>query len=162
VRSDEHEIRVVPSVLDRLIDREPGSPRDITPSRERSLRQYRHQVQRDLEHLLNARNAFSRVAPAFPEVGQSVIAYGLPDMSAMGVTTAVDQGRLRQAVEDAISTFEPRLTGVIVTLAPFETKDTTLRFHVEARLIVEPSPEAVAFDIDLPLQSGRCEVKERG
>ena len=156
-----HEIRVVPSVLDRLLDLEPASHRDVLPTRAESVRELHSAVQRDLDNLLNARNAFFDLSSDFTECGQSVLTYGLPDFSAMTLSSGRDQNRLRQAIEVAIRTFEPRLTNVVATFAPTSAADRSVRLHVDARLAMDPSPEAVAFDIVMPLHSGKYEVKER-
>lgn len=155
-----HEIRVVPSLLDRLLDLEPASHRDVLPTRAESVRELHRAVQRDLDNLLNARNAFFDLPSDFTECGQSVLTYGLPDFAAMTISTGRDQNRLRQAIEAAIRAFEPRLTAVVATLAPSSPTDRSIRLHVEARLVMDPSPEAVAFDIVMPLNSGTYEVKE--
>jgi type VI secretion system protein ImpF len=168
----DHEIRIVPSVLDRLIDLEPKSPRDILPTRAESIRVLRLAVQRDLDYLLNSRNTFADLSPDFVEARQSVLTYGLSDFTALNLSDERNQNRLRQVIETTIRTFEPRLTGVVATLTPLtpsgratdptkRPKLVPLRLHVDARLVMDPSPEAVAFDIVMPLHTGKYEVKER-
>jgi type VI secretion system protein ImpF len=129
-------------------------------------------VLRDLEHLMNARNPFFDVAAEFPEVARSVISYGLPDISSLYLTRTKDQQDLRQAVENAIATFEPRLDKVKVTAIPMETGEISIdgqksdrrivaamRFRVDAVLLIDPSPEAIAFDIDMSVETRNCQVK---
>ena len=151
----------MPSVFDRLIDLEPKSPRDQLATRAASVREFRRAVERDLDDLLNSRNTFADLSPDFAEAGQSVLTYGLPDISAFAISSARDQNRLRQIVETVIRTFEPRLTGISVTLAPSAPTDRSMRLHVDARLVVDPSPEPIAFDIVMPLHTCKYEVKER-
>jgi len=152
---------VVPSVLDRLIDLEPKNQRDAAASRSETVRDLRAAVQRDLDNLLNSRNTFADLSADFTEAGQSVLTYGLPDFSAMALSSTRDQHRLRQVVEFAIRTFEPRLAGVSVMLSPPTTSDRTIRLHVDARLLIDPSPEPIGFDIIVPLHASKYEVKER-
>jgi type VI secretion system protein ImpF len=159
VKGADHEIRVVPSVLDRLIDLEPKNQRDTLPSRTDSVRELKAAVQRDLDSLLNSRNPFQDLSADFVEVGQSVLTYGLPDFGAFSLSSDRDQNRLRQAIEAAIRAFEPRLTGLNVMLVP--ASDRSIRLHVDARLVMDPAPEPIAFDIVMPLHSGKYEVKER-
>lgn len=156
----DHEIRVVPSVLDRLIDLKPGVA-DVLPTRKESVDALHLSVQRDLDNLLNARNTFFDLSPDFAETGQSVLTYGLPDFGALAISSPRDQNRLRQAIETAIRTFEPRLTGIVATLTPPAPTDRSLRLHIDAHLIMDPAPEAIAFDIVMPLHTSKCEVKER-
>ena len=160
VRESDHEIRVAPSIRERLFDEAPRQPGDVMPTRAESVRQFRAWVERDLEHLLNTRNPFADLAPEFTEVRQSVIAYGLPDFSAVNIKSPTDQDRLRQAIKAAIECFEPRLTNVVAELVPAAENDKTLRLRVHARLLLQPTPERVSFDIVKPVQSSRYEVKE--
>jgi len=153
---------VVPSVLDRLIDLEPKNQRDPLTSRSETVREFRLAVQRDLDNLLNSRNTFADLSADFEEAGQSVLTYGLPDFTTLALSSTRDQNRLRQAVENSIRTFEPRLTGVAVTLAPPTAADRTIRIHVDARLVIDPTPEPIGFDIIVPLHASSYEVKERG
>jgi type VI secretion system protein ImpF len=151
-RSTDHEIRVVPSLLDRLIDLEPRQTRDLPASRADTVRQFREDVQRSLEQLLNARNPFFDLPSEFSEVPRSVIAYGLPDFGSISIESRVDLGRLRAGIEAAIRAFEPRLTGVVASFpATPPTGERALRIRVDARLLIEPAPEAVFFDIVMPL-----------
>jgi type VI secretion system protein ImpF len=150
----------MPSVLDRLIDLEPRSHRDVLPTRAESVRDLRRAVQRDLDNLLNSRNSFFDLSSDFAEAGQSVLTYGLPDFSALNLASPRDQNRLRQAIETTIRTFEPRLTGIVATITPQPAADRSLRLHIDARLIMDPSPTPVSFDIVMPLHTRKYEVKE--
>ena len=155
----DNEIRITPSVLDRLLDYEPGLSHEPAASRAQSLRQLKQAVRRDLEYLLNTRQAAGGVPPGLKELGRSLAAYGLPDFSAVNVNNPAEQGQMRRSLEAAIATFEPRLKAVKVTLEPARGADRTLRFRVDARLQVEPTPEPVTFDTVLQLHSGEYKVK---
>jgi type VI secretion system protein ImpF len=157
----DHEIRAVPSVLDRLIDLEPKTQRDTPTTRTDSIRDLRRAVRRDLENLLNSRNTFTDLSPDFVEAGQSVLTYGLPDITAFAISGERDQNRLRQVIEVIIRTFEPRLKNINVTLTPPSSTDRSLRLHLDARLVVDPSPEPISLDIVMPVHTGKYEVKER-
>ncbi len=147
-------------MLDRLIDTDPSSTRDVLPTRAETVRELRRSVTRDLDNLLNSRNTFSDLSPDFVEVGRSVIAFGLPDLSSFGQSTA-DWNRLRQAIETAIRIYEPRLIGTVATVTPPSSTDRSVRVRIDARLIMTPAPEPISFDIVMPLLANRCEVKER-
>jgi type VI secretion system protein ImpF len=156
VKGADHEVRAVPSVLDRLIDLAPKNQRDVLPTRAESVRELRRAVRRDLDTLLNSHNTFFDLSPDFAEAGQSVLTYGLPDFSE--VRNSPD--RLRRAIEAAIRTFEPRLTAVVATTGERKLTEPLLRLHVDARLVMDPSPEPVSFDIVMPLHTCEYEVKE--
>ncbi len=156
----DYDVRVTPSLLDRLLDSDYKNSRDTIPSRAESVRQLKQVVQRDLENLLNSRNPYSDLPAAYVEAGQSVIGYGLPDFSALNVAHAGDQVRLRQLIERAIRTFEPRLATVSTVIVPTSPTDRSLRLRIDARLLMDPSPEAISFDVVLPTETLKYEVKD--
>ena len=156
----DYDVRVIPSVLDRLLDEDPRNTRDVVRTRAESVRDLYRAVQRDLEDLLNTRNPLFDLPPEFAEVRQSAIAYGLPDFSAMNVSNPSDQTRLRQLMENALRYFEPRLSGATVALLPGREGERAVRLRVDARLEMDPAPEPVSFDIVMPLASRKYEVRE--
>ena len=162
----DYEIHIVPSVLDRLIDLEPKSSRDAADTRADTVRALRLAVARDLDALLNSRNTFGDLSTDFVEARRSVLTYGFPDLTTMNLSLEVNQQRLAHAIETTIRTFEPRLTGVVVTVPkPLDGSSPnparSLRIRMDARLVMDPSPEAIAFDIVPVRSSGKYEVKER-
>ncbi len=163
MRGDEQTTRVTPSLLDRLIDLEPGAP-DTMLTRTRSPREIAQLVRRDLEHLLNTRNTFADLPRDFDEVRQSVLSYGIPDLTGIALgrkdteANAAGASRIRGLLETAIRTFEPRLSSVSISLTRTPDNDRSVVLHVNARLQMEPSPEAVAFDVMVSLNTRECRV----
>ena len=157
----DNEIRITPSVLDRLLDFEPDVSREAPKSRSKSLRELKLSVRRDLEWLLNSRSYPGEIDERLEEVKKSVVNYGLPDITGISAKNHNEQKRLTIALETAIKVFEPRFLDLKVTLEPVNNVDRLLRFRIEARLNVEPAPEPIAFDTVLQLGSGDFEVKER-
>ena len=155
------EIRVTPSVLDRLLDFEPKSQQEAPKSRSRNLRELKQSVRRDLEWLLNSRCFPEDIDENLEEVFKSVLVYGLPDITGVSAKNHLEQKRLTRALETAIRTFESRLIDLKVTLEPVSSTDKALKFRIEARLDIEPTPEPIAFDTILQLGSGDFEVKEK-
>ena len=154
----DNEIRVRPSVLDRLIDYEPEYSREAAASRVKNLRILKQSVRRDLEWLLNTR-ATPNLPPELKEVQSSVIAYGLPDMTTLSARNTGDKAKLRRSVERVLETFEPRLEGVVVTVDPDPGQGLSMKFRIDARLKVDPAPEPVSFDTLLQIGSGEFRVK---
>lgn len=144
-RSD-FEIRIAPSVLDRLLDDDPDLTQEAPSSRSKSLRELKDSVRRDIEWLLNTRQTVGGAPDGLIELGRSLAAYGLPDFSNITVSSPADQLRLQRSIETVISNFEPRLQNVLVTLLPSTVPEQKLRFRIEGRLRIEPAPEPVAFD----------------
>src|SRR5215510_13261049 len=103
------EIRITPSVLDRLIDHEPQSSREAPASRSQSLNDLKDAVKRDLEWLLNARQIVGGLPPELKELNRSLAAYGLPDFTSISIKSPSDQKRMQRVLEWTISAFEPRL-----------------------------------------------------
>ena len=153
----DYDVRVTASLLDRLIDTDFRSSRDVEPSRADSVRELKRAVQRDLESLLNARNPHPDLPQSFAEAWQSVLTYGLPDFS-VGFTR--DDDRVKQIIQNAIRTFEPRLANPTVTIAPSQTLEPTITLRIDARLIMDPAPEPVSFDVVLPRRTVRSQVQE--
>lgn len=155
----DNEIRITPSVLDRLIDEEPGTTQEAIQTRQRSLRQLKQSVRRDLEWLLNTRQIVDGVPEGLTETTRSLAAFGLPDFTSVSIKSPAERSRLRRTLETAISTFEPRLQDVTVTVDPQRENERVLRFRVDARLRVEPAPEPITFDTVLQLGSGQYVVQ---
>lgn len=153
------EITITNSVLDRLIDLEPDTQLENTLSRAQSLRLLRTAVRRDLEWLLNTRSIAEVPLHDFTEINQSTLVYGLPDLSTLSIATAVDRSRLTRQVAEAVAIFEPRLTGVRVSLkeGPEATRKD-VRMRIEAMLRIDPVPEPIYFDTILDLKTGNCRV----
>ena len=156
----DNEVRVTPSVLDRLLDYEPDKSRESAVSRSRNLRQLKQCVRRDIEWLLNTRQSNIYLPPDLKETNSSIAGYGLPDFSSTSIRNPVELNRLRRAIEAAVDVFEPRLQDVRITIEPFTDGERVIHFRIDARLRVEPSPEPVTFDSVMRLGSGECVVKE--
>jgi type VI secretion system protein ImpF len=152
---------VQPSLLDRLIDLEPDNRAEAPVSRSESLRQFRAGVKRDLEWLLNTTCAPIEIPESCGEVWNSVICYGLPDVSSVTLTDSGDEMQLLFSLERAIEQFEPRLAQARVTnKEPYRPGKQALTFHVEALLLVDPAPERISFDTVLEIGKGSYSVKE--
>ena len=156
----DYDVRVKPSVLDRLLDPDPANPRDPASSRAESVQSLKAAVQRDLEELLNTRSSLQTLPPGFVEVSRSVWAYGLPDFSSLNISSPSGRARLQDMIENAVRYFEPRLTAVTVTLIPREPNARMLRFSVDAKLILQPSPEPVSFNMVMQLNNQEYQVKD--
>jgi type VI secretion system protein ImpF len=147
------------SVLDRLIDYEPGVSREPVQNRLADYRQLMASVRRDLENLLNTKNFVSSLAAEYTELQNSLFVYGLPDFTAESPRSSLVRDRLRQEMEKAIQCFEPRLTSVMV-ISETEAKGyRTLGFRVTGLLMVDPMPEPVTFDTRFDINRGEYTVK---
>lgn len=158
--ANDHERAVQLSILDRLVDNEPDSRIDVTVSREKSLRQLRAAVKRDLESLLNTSRSAEPLPETFSELQNSLWTYGFPDINSITLQNAQDELRLLRGLERAIQKFEPRLGRVRVTsVEGFSKVRQTVEFHIEAMLMIDPLPERIAFDTMLEVGKGSYRVK---
>jgi type VI secretion system protein ImpF len=156
----EPEQTVTQSVLDRLIDREPTNSSEAAATRAQSVRQLKVSLRRDLEWLLNSRRTPEAVGGEFQELEQSLYNFGLPDVTSLSWDSARDRGRLARMIEQALITFEPRLTGIrVVAVEATAGARHVMRFQIEGMLDMDPSPEHISFDTLLQLSSGEYQVK---
>jgi type VI secretion system protein ImpF len=156
----ETEETVTQSVLERLIDLDPAAQTDPPQTRSQSVRQLKATLRRDLEWLLNTRQIAGGVPEDFPELEGSLYGYGLPDVSNLSGSSIRDRNRLLRILESTITAFEPRLSGVKVSLVESGSNSgRQLRFQIEALLLMDPVPEQISFDTILELSSGEYQVK---
>ena len=148
------ETLVTQSILDRLMEVE-----DWPSTRSQSTRFFRDGLKRDLEWLLNTRQPPIPELASKPGAKASVINYGLPDISSLGLSNASDHRALRVAIETCLRNYEPRLIDIRVTLEGSDTTDRRLRFHIEGNMKLDPAPEEIAFDTVLELTRGEYKVK---
>jgi type VI secretion system protein ImpF len=133
------------SILDRLIDNEPEVSFEPVQFRLLDMRQIKARVIRDLENLLNTRRLADPPDAEFSELNRSVLIYGIKDYTSLNPRSASVRKLLRQDIEKAIARFEPRLKNVKVQLEP-DQKGHSLRFRINAMLVIEPEKEPVQFD----------------
>lgn len=148
------------SLIDRLIDRNPGTSADPQIGWSQSVREYEESVRRDLEWLLNTRRIVEPAPEGFSELNRSLYHYGLPDVTSLSADATETPQRLMRQIQDSIELFEPRLSGVRVSPVESEEKDSRqIRFRVEALLEMEPAPERVVFDTILDVSSCKFRIK---
>jgi len=147
---------LMPSMLDRLID--PESAGTIA-RRGYSIEQMVDVVRRDLEDLLNTRLSQITVSPEFAHLRASVFAFGLPDFTSTNAYTHEQRGALGRIIEVTVERFEPRLRNVrAILVKESDGEIRSVKFHIDARLRVEPSPE-VGFETTLELTTGHASIK---
>ncbi len=150
---------LMPSLLDRLIDPESAG---TAWRRGYGVSDMIAVVQRDLEDLLNTRQSHvgaGGLTEAFAETSRSVVAYGLPDLTSLNSITPKEREDIGRVLEGIIAKFEPRLRDVRATLVSAgDGIERNVRFHIEAKLCVDPAPE-VAFDTILELTTGHYSIK---
>jgi type VI secretion system protein ImpF len=156
-------LRVKLPLLDRLLDDAPDQALDAPLSGGEAVRILHRSVRRDLEALLNARRRWRSWPTYCRELKISPVGYGIPDFTSGAVHDSSSREWLRAEIEAAIRAFEPRFSGLRVTVV--ESKDklsATLRLQIEAMLNVEPAPEPIAFDTVLETTTSEVIVRASG
>jgi len=141
-----HRQKTQASILDRLIDAEPGNAKEPAQYHLLDYRQIKALVVRDLEHLLNTRRFIGEIPETCRYLATSVLFYGLKDYTAVNPNSTQARQSVLKDVEKAIALFEPRLKNVKVRWEKSETKERSLSFRITAMLVVDPIREPVAFD----------------
>lgn len=138
---------LLPSLLDRLIDEDPGSSTNKPKAYGAVLADIKKSIRRDLECLLNTRLYRSDLPEDLTELDVSIVNYGLPDFSVLQL--GVDDGKeeFRRQVTSIIEKFEPRFSQVVVDLEHIgEDYERTLYMKISAVLMIEPDPIPLLFD----------------
>jgi type VI secretion system protein ImpF len=156
--------KLQPSLLDRLTDDEPDRQKESRDKRILTGMQLRESVRRDLSWLLN--NTWLQAVEdldAYPEVAQSTLNYGVPDLAGKTAST-VDVKALEKSLRAAILTFEPRLLRESIRLKsvvnPKGAAHNDLSFVIEAELWAQPVPLRVFLKTDVDLETGQIAVSE--
>lgn len=152
-----------PSIIDRLSER-PGGRRggEFQPIGVRELKQA---VARDLEWLLNTRVWLPQgpeELAELPEAQESLLSYGIPDLSIFSWANPSDCQRIAALIEQALRTFEPRLlpSSIRCEIMPStDASDFSLKVRIEAVLYVEPISEHVTFDTKADFDGGGIRVE---
>lgn len=146
---------LMPSLLDRLIDPDSGG---TAWRRGYGMERMVDAVRRDLEDLLNTRQSSVGLPENYPEVQNSLIAFGLPDLTSLNAITSQQREAIGRVIESVVERFEPRLKDIRATMIDgSDTKARSVKFRIDARLRVDPAPE-VAFDTILELTTGHAAV----
>jgi type VI secretion system protein ImpF len=136
-----------PSLLDRLTETG-GTSYDLA-------RRLKDSLLRDLTALLNTRRAEQDFDPIFEQATNSLLTFGVSDLTSYNLHGKIDQERVRQSVERAIRQFEPRLTDVTVTIEQPEPFHPVLMLRVEGVMQTGRALEAVTFEAALDRASRR-------
>lgn len=150
-----------PSILDRLIDQEPHVNREPARSATQQTADLRQSVRRDLENLLNTRYRVVEPPADSPQLGVSLLNYGLPDLATVNISSVEKKREFTRDLERILRDYEPRFKSVKVTpVDNREASDRTLRFRIDAVLWADPAPQVVVFDSVLEPISRSVNVQE--
>lgn len=156
--------RLQPALLDRLTDHDPGQKIESRDRRVISVQRLRECIRRDLAWLLNCGRLESVMnLDEYPEVANSVLNYGIPDLSGASLAGA-NTVLIENAVRAAIVQFEPRLlkNSLKVTVATDSNSmnRNSMTFKIECEMWAQPVPLSLYLQTELDLETGDVSVKE--
>jgi type VI secretion system protein ImpF len=153
--------RLYPSLLDRLVDDDPGKLTEARDNRAFSTARLRESVLRDMNWLFNCTQS-SDDLDDFPEIRRSVLNFGLPAVSGRPASS-LSLNDLARALRDALIFFEPRLIPHTVRVYAETDKKAShnvITFKMEAQLWAQPIPLEIFMRTDMDLESGQTRVVE--
>jgi type VI secretion system protein ImpF len=157
--------RLQPSLLDRLTDDRPEERQESRDKHVLSPSRLRDCVRRDLTWLLNTTNlaATEEELNDFPEVMQSVVNYGMPDLAGR-VASSVDVRTMERNLLRVIASFEPRLMKASLKVKLVHNDQrmdvNAMTFDIEAELWAQPLPLRLFLRTEIDLENGGVKVTE--
>ena len=152
--------KLLPSLLDRLLDDRPHQ--SIEPSSQRlcSLADYKASIVRDLEILVNTRQSLvANELEGFVNLNGTILDYGMPDFTSRSVLDPKDRLLIQRQLEKAISVGDRRFHSVKVQLLAQQTGQRMLTFRVDAVLRLQDVTRQVSFDAVLQVNTQEYKVQ---
>ncbi len=153
--------RLYPSLLDRLVDEEPGRATEPREQRSVSLQRLRDNVLRDLNWLFNATQS-SIDFEGDELLSGSVINYGLPALAGRPASM-YDLGELSRVLREVILRFEPRIIAHTLKVRAERLSGDShnvIGFRIEGQLWSQPIPLEIFMRTEIDLESGLTNVVE--
>jgi type VI secretion system protein ImpF len=153
--------RLYPSLLDRLLDDEPGKLTEPRENRSATLARLRENVLRDLNWLFNATQS-SLDFDGDAMMAGSVINYGMPPLAGRPASQ-YDLTELSRVLREVILRFEPRILPHTLKVSAEANKGDThnvLGFRIEGQLWSQPVPLEIYMRTEIDLESGLTQVRE--
>ncbi|MEM9799639.1 MAG: type VI secretion system baseplate subunit TssE [Planctomycetota bacterium] len=147
---DQAEQPVRPSLLDQLIDEDPSAVEERPESMNGTYRRVVEGFERDLLDLLNTRERCRTWAAKLDQLGSSVLAYGIPDVTGAHMASRADRDRFFASLGPVIRRCDPRFKSVTVTRSDRnKPDDRVVHFRIEAVVRVAGAPEEMTFDFQM-------------
>lgn len=159
--------RLLPALLDRLVDAEPAAREESKDVRAMTKAQLRQSVLRDLSWLLNAQAGLGAEVDldSLPFVRASTINYGLPALSGR-LVSELELPELEGMILQAILDFEPRILPQTLTVSAVrpdrvQGHRNMLDFEITGHLWAEPYPIELLLRTELDLETGLVSIEDR-
>jgi len=153
--------RLYPSLLDRLVDDEPGRATEPREARSVTLQRLRDNVLRDLNWLFNATQSTPDIADD-ELLRTSVLNFGLPALAGRPASQ-YDLAELARVLREVILRFEPRILAHTLKVRAERVRGDShnvLGFRIEGQLWSQPVPLEIYMRTEIDLESGLTRVQE--
>lgn len=155
-----NQARLLPSLLDRLLDDRPFQSAEPATQHSCSLAEYKASIVRDLEILVNTRQSLvANELAGFSQLGGTILEYGMPDFISKSVLDPHDRRLIQQQLERAIATGDRRFRRVRVQLLAQQNGHRMLTFRVDAVLRLQDISRQVSFDAVLQVNTQEYKVQ---
>ena len=157
-----NQVQLQPSLLDRLTDDEPENKSEPAARRGLTKVKLRKSVIRDLNWLFNSSNlAAVQDLDDYPEVINSVINYGMPDLTGHTLSS-IDVPEIERLLKQVIIEFEPRIIRrtlkIRLIVDSDEMSHNAMTFDIEGELWADPVPLHVYMKTKRDLEIGDIKV----
>ncbi|KTC61697.1 MULTISPECIES: type VI secretion system baseplate subunit TssE [Pseudomonas syringae group] len=152
--------KLLPSLLDRLLDDRPHQSVESSSQRLSSLADYKASIVRDLEILVNTRQSLvANELEGFANLSGTILDYGMPDFTSRSVLDPQDRLLIQRQLEKAITVGDRRFRSVKVQLLAQQTGQRMLTFRVDAVLRLQDISRQVSFDAVLQVNTQEYKVQ---
>jgi type VI secretion system protein ImpF len=156
--------RLLPFLLDRLTDEDPANSQESRDKRAITFRQFQRAILRDLAWLLNSPNKpNSDNIHEFPLVKQSVLNYGVPDITGFTLSN-IAPAIIERMIRDAILAYEPRIlreTLEVSVVTNAQTPGNNLSVEIRGQVFAQPLPENLFVKTNVDLESGLFNLQDQ-
>jgi type VI secretion system protein ImpF len=152
--------KLLPSLLDRLLDDRPHQSIETSSQRLSSLADYKASIVRDLEILVNTRQSLvANKLEGFTNLTGTILDYGMPDFTSRSVLDPQDRLLIQRQLEKAITTGDRRFRNVKVQLLAQQIGHRMLTFRVDAVLRLQDISRQISFDAVLQVNTQEYKVQ---
>ncbi len=156
--------RLLPFLLDRLVDEDPQSKVESRERRVISFKQFHKAILRDLQWLLNSATKAERdELEEFPEVMKSVLNYGMPDIAG-STESSMTPEMVERMVKTAIFQFEPRVIRNslhVRGVSAAKAIGNMLALEIRGQVWAQPMPESLYVKTSVDLETGMCNLQDQ-
>jgi type VI secretion system protein ImpF len=157
------EVRLMPTLLDRLRDDAPRSKTESPDAYAVSRKQMREIIQRDLTYLLNTTNIEDQIDRSrYPQAADSTINFGVSPLAGESLAS-LKWNEVEQTLRHVIERFEPRLLSDSLVIRALDAGTAmahrnVLSFEVRGEIQMDPYPLQFMVQSSLDLETNHIDI----